>query len=93
MSAARDPAASQPPSELSITKDADGLTVQAGDAAMHHQPDLFTDNERNDRLSPLVDRINRKFGRNTISFGQVPANVQKFNGHAAFQRVPESWEF
>jgi hypothetical protein len=40
-----------------------------------------------------MDRINRKFGRNTIAFGHVPRAVRGFNGHAAFQRVPESWEF
>lgn len=39
------------------------------------------------------DDGNRRFGRNTVAFGKVPASVQKFTGHAAFQRVPESWEF
>jgi len=70
-----------------------GITLLDLVPARYHQPDLFEENERQDRLSPLVDRINRRFGRNTLSFGQVPAAVKKFTGHAAFQRVPESWEF
>jgi DNA polymerase IV len=70
-----------------------GVTLLSLVPAVHHQPDLFTANARHDRLSPLVDRINRRCGRNTIGFGQVPAQVRQFNGHAAFQRVPESWEF
>jgi hypothetical protein len=44
-------------------------------------------------LSPLVDRINHRYGRCTIGFGPLPPQVRAFKGHAAFQRVPESWEF
>jgi hypothetical protein len=39
--------------------------------------------EPEEPLSPVVDRLNRRFGRNTIAFGQVPAEVRKFSGHAA----------
>jgi len=70
-----------------------GVTLLDLVPARYHQPDLFEENERQDRLSPLVDQINRRFGRNILGFGQVPAAVKKFSGHAAFQRVPESWEF
>lgn len=70
-----------------------GVTLLDLVPAQHHQPDLFADQERPNRLGPLVDGLNRRFGRNTVSFGKVPASVQKFTGHAAFQRVPESWEF
>jgi hypothetical protein len=59
-----------------------------------HQPDLFAaDNRRRQKLSPLVDRINDRYGRCTIGFGLLPPEVREFKGHAAFQRVPESWEF
>jgi len=61
--------------------------------AVHHQPDLLASNRRHLRLSPLIDRINRRYGRNTIGFSYVPAQVRAFNGNAAFQRVPEAWEF
>jgi DNA polymerase-4 len=62
--------------------------------AGQHQPDLFTaDNRRRQKLSPLVDRINERYDRCTIGFGLLPPEVREFKGHAAFQRVPESWEF
>jgi hypothetical protein len=35
--------------------------------ANHHQPDLFaTDNDRRQKLSPLIDRINDRYGRCSI---------------------------
>jgi hypothetical protein len=59
-----------------------------------HQPDLFAaNNRRRQKLSPLVDRINDRYGRSTIGFGLLPPEVRAFKGHAAFQRVPESWGF
>jgi DNA polymerase-4 len=62
--------------------------------ASQHQPDLFAaDSRRRQKLSPLVDRINDRYGRCTIGFGLLPPEVRAFKGHAAFQRVPESWEF
>jgi hypothetical protein len=62
--------------------------------ASHHQPDLFAaDNDRRQKLSPLVDRINDRYGRCSIGFGLFPSDVRAFKGHAAFHRVPESWEF
>ena len=70
-----------------------GVTLLRLVPAIHHQPDLFNANERHERLSPVVDRINRRFGRNTIGFSQVPEDIRRFKGHAAFQHVPEDWEF
>jgi DNA polymerase IV len=62
--------------------------------AAHHQPDLFAaDNHKRQKLSPLVDRINDRYGRCAIGFGLFPPDVRAFKGHAAFHRVPESWEF
>jgi hypothetical protein len=62
--------------------------------AGQHQPDLFaTDNDRRQKLSPLIDRINDRYGRCAIGFGLFPRDVRAFQGHAAFHRVPESWEF
>jgi hypothetical protein len=45
------------------------------------------------KLSPLVDRIKDRYGRCAIGFGLFPPDVRAFKGHAAFHRVPESWEF
>ncbi len=60
--------------------------------AASHQLDLF-EHQKRQRLSPVVDRINDRYGRGAIGFGLVPADVRAFRGHAAFQRVPEAWEF
>jgi DNA polymerase IV len=62
--------------------------------AKAHQPDLFdAANERRQKLSPMIDRINERFGRGAIGFGLLSTEARAFKGHAAFQRVPESWEF
>jgi DNA polymerase IV len=62
--------------------------------ASAHQPDLFdTASQRRQKLSPIVDRINDRYGRCAIGFGLLPPEVRAFKGHAAFRRVPESWEF
>ena len=37
--------------------------------------------------------INTRYGRGAIGFGLLPPVVRAFKGHAAFHRVPESWEF
>ena len=58
------------------------------------QPDLFdADSRRRQKLSPLIDRINGRYGRGAIGFGLRPPTVRAFSGHAAFRRVPERWEF
>ena len=59
-----------------------------------HQPDLFDAvNQRRQKLSPMIDRINDRYGRCAIGFGLLPPDVRAFKGHAAFRQVPESWEF
>jgi hypothetical protein len=45
------------------------------------------------RLSLLVDDINRACRRRTIGFGLFPSEVREFKGYAPFRQVPESWEF
>jgi DNA polymerase-4 len=62
--------------------------------AAGHQPDLFApDNHRRQKLSPLIDLINDRYGRCAIGFGLFPPDVRAFKGHAAFHRVPERGEF
>jgi hypothetical protein len=51
------------------------------------------DNHRRQKLSPLIDLINDRYGRCAIGFGLFPLEVRSFKGHPAFRRVPESWEF
>jgi DNA polymerase IV len=56
-----------------------------------HQPDLFAaDHDRRQKPSPLIDRINDRYGRGAIGFGLFAPDVRAFKGHAAFHRVPES---
>jgi len=44
--------------------------------ADQHQPDLFAaDNHRRQKLSPLIDRINDRYGRYSIGFGLFPSDV------------------
>ena len=45
------------------------------------------------KLSPLVDRINDRYGHCAIGFGLFPPDVRAFKGYAAFHRVPKSREF
>ena len=62
--------------------------------AAAHQPDLFeASNQRRQKLSPMIDRINDRYGRCAIGFGLLSPDVRAFKGHAAFHRVPERWEF
>jgi DNA polymerase-4 len=60
--------------------------------AASHQLDLF-EHHRRQKLSPVIDRINDRYGRGAIGFGLLPPDTRAFRGHAAFHRVPESWEF
>ena len=60
--------------------------------ADRHQFDLF-EHQKRQKLSPVVDRINDRYGRGAIGFGLLPPDVRAFRGHAAFRRVPERWEF
>jgi hypothetical protein len=57
------------------------------------RPLFAADNHRRQKLSPLIDRINDRYGRCSIGFGLFPPDVRAFKGHAAFHRVPERWEF
>jgi hypothetical protein len=77
-----------------------GIDLSVGIVLLHlvpagqHQPHRFAaDNQKHQKLSPLIDRINDRYGRCAIGFGLYPPGVRAFKGHAAFHRVPESWEF
>lgn len=62
-----------------------------------HQPDLFAQEDqtarRREKISPVLDALNRRYGRGTIAFGAPSASIRRFSGHAAFARVPEEFEF
>ena len=70
-----------------------GVVLMGLIPAAQHQPDLFADNARHQKLSPLIDKINQRYGRGAIGFGKQSEEIRRFTGYAAFQRVPEAFEF
>jgi len=74
-----------------------GVVLMGLVPAAQHQLDLFIDSDpvlkKRQKLSPVIDIINRRFGRGAIGFGKSSELIQTFTGHAAFQRVPEAYEF
>ncbi len=74
-----------------------GVVLMGLVPAAQHQLDLFIDSDpllkKRQKLSPVIDSINRRFGRGAIGFGKSSERIQTFTGHAAFQRVPEVYEF
>lgn len=50
--------------------------------------------QRADRLSRALDRLNQRFGRDTVSVGMVPSQSRGFSGtKIAFTRIPDAEEF
>ncbi|MBI1276014.1 DUF4113 domain-containing protein [bacterium] len=69
-----------------------GVVLHGLVAAQHHQDDLFTAPKRN-KVMQTVDALNRKFGRNTITFGVNEDVKKKIGGDKiAFSRVPGMYE-
>ena len=80
--------------EMAASSNLQSVITRAIGVADLVEPDLFAaDNHRRQKLSPLIDRINDRYGRCSIGFGFFPSDVRAFKGHAAFHRVPEKWEF
>jgi hypothetical protein len=69
-----------------------GVTLSGLVQTSRHQLDLF-ETETGTKLSTVVDKLNRRYGRRVLTFGVMPPTVRAFAGHAAFRRVPESWDF
>jgi hypothetical protein len=62
--------------ETSATAAADGPVPVS-----QHQPDLFApDTNKRQKLSPLVDSINDRYGRCAIGFGLFSARRARFQG-------------
>jgi len=52
--------------------------------AAQHQPDLFAaDTERRQKLSPLIDCINDRYGRCSIGFGLFQSDVSRVSASLA----------
>jgi hypothetical protein len=62
--------------------------------ADQHQPDLFaTDTGRRQKLSPLIDRINDRYGRCSIGFGCFRATCAPSRGTPRFTGYRRSGSF
>jgi DNA polymerase-4 len=49
---------------------------------------------KREKISRVVDQLNRKLGRDTVAIGMVNLKLQPHTGaKIAFNRVPERWEF
>ncbi len=52
------------------------------------------DDERRNKLSAAMDKLNQQFGRDSIALGFVPNQVKTFSGtKIAFTRIPDMEEF
>jgi DNA polymerase-4 len=50
--------------------------------------------KKHESLSEAMDKLNAKFGRDSIVIGEVPQKLQKFSGtKIAFTRIPDMEEF
>lgn len=80
-----------------------GITLQGLEAeSAPEQLDLFPglggttsiDRERRDKLSEVMDAVNKRQGRDSIALGFLPDAVRDFSGpKIAFNRIPEQEEF
>jgi DNA polymerase-4 len=80
------------------------LSVQLYDLipASQYQPELFTwaqkqrakEQQRRAAISQVMDRLNHRYGRDTIALGCKPNAVRQFSGvKIAFTRIPDAKEF
>lgn len=82
-----------------------GVVLYGLEPADLRQPDLFDswrdqdeahalERPRNLRLSCAMDRLNHRFGRDTVLIGMLPATGKGFSGSKiAFTRIPDMEEF
>lgn len=69
-----------------------GIVLADLTPAAAHQPDLF-DRRQPVALTAAIDRMNVKYGRGTLHYGQTPSTLRNMTSKIAFQRVPDPREF
>jgi len=61
---------------------------------LFHSPDASASKEQRENLSHLLDKINQKYGRDSVVIGFTPDTVRTFSGtKIAFTRIPDREEF
>ena len=69
-------------------------TGQQAELFEHLPDDHRPDRQRRDCLSSVMDELNQKYGRDTISLGIAKKQAQHFSGtKIAFNRIPDEEEF
>lgn len=66
-----------------------------------HQPGLFDQTQKKEfntqkcqKISSAMDQLNKRFGRDTVVFGDIPKKDKTFSGtKIAFSRIPDKQEF
>ncbi len=90
------------PLESSIRIKKASVTLHGLIANRQVQPDLFDDPstqedgsaQRSEALSHAIDALNSKFGRDTVTIGSLPKQLNSFSGtKIAFTRIPDKQEF
>ena len=61
---------------------------------LFNSPDASASKEQRENLSHLLDKINQKYGRDSVVIGFTPDTVRTFSGtKIAFTRIPDREEF
>ncbi len=88
-----------------MLKDSKGQRLKKVSVTLYHfihendiQPELFdqpnSGQSRADKLSKVLDSLNKKYGRDTVSLGIIPDQARKISGtKIAFTRIPDIQEF
>ena len=74
------------------------VTIYKLTAEKDIQPELFdlldTKENRAQHLSKALDKLNKKFGRDTVTMGIIPEQARKISSSKiAFTRIPDIQEF
>ena len=78
------------------------VTLYALSPAAQVQPDLFDSiskveekkRDKNEKISHVMDKLNQKFGKDTVLLGMTPQQGKAFTGtKIAFTRIPDMEEF
>ncbi|NJM36362.1 MAG: DUF4113 domain-containing protein, partial [Rhodomicrobium sp.] len=76
-----------------------GVTLSGLTPLAEEQPDLFgwtpacEENPRRLQLSAALDRLNARYGRDTVSIGALPGVPPYTGAKVAFNRIPDRAEF
>lgn len=76
-----------------------GVTLSGLTPLAEEQPDLFgwtpasEENPRRLQLSAALDRLNARYGRDTVSIGALPGVPRYTGAKVAFNRIPDRAEF